>query len=136
MIAALRAEKARQAGERLAAGSAWAIVVDTDRREVQPVFTSGLGRPLDPRRDHDVWDEIVARSTYVDADGVKQPVRDAVLHQARHTFCTLLHAEGAELATVQAMAGHASLSQTREYTHVVPKVQEQAAKALGSALFG
>ncbi len=69
---ALRAHRTTQLQERMAAGSEW--------RDDDLVFARVNGRPIDPRRDWAGWKGLL------EAAGV----RDARLHDARHTAATLL----------------------------------------------
>lgn len=53
---------------------------------------------------------------------------DAVLHSTRHTALTDLGAAGADAFTIQAVAGHASVTTSQRYVHPVP---ETVARAIG-----
>src|SRR6266567_871756 len=46
---------------------------------------------------------------------------DAVLHSTRHTALTDLGAAGADAFTIQAVAGHASVTTSQRYVHPVPE---------------
>ena len=59
---------------------------------------------------------------------------EASFHSQRHTFCTNLLEAGADIATVQDMAGHASITTTRMYVHVVDERKRRAAELLESHL--
>ena len=55
-------------------------------------------------------------------------------HNCRHSYISLLQAQGADYPTVQALAGHSDQRMTLRYTHVYPEVKTKAAEKL-SALF-
>lgn len=76
LVKALREHRAAQAAERLAAGSAWS---DNDM-----IFATITGGMLDPRADNREWKALL------EAAGV----REARLHDARHTAATVMLALG------------------------------------------
>ncbi len=58
-------------------------------------------------------------------------------HDLRHTHATRLLAAGQPGKVVSERLGHARVSITLDtYAHVLPDMQERAADALGSVLFG
>ena len=64
-------------------------------------------------------------------------VRDARLHDARHTAATLLLQQGIPVRVVMQVLGHSQISMTTQYQHVVPELaQEEAAERMGEALWG
>lgn len=56
---------------------------------------------------------------------------DAVLHSTRHTALTDLGAAGADAFTIQAIAGHASVTTSQRYMHPVPETIQRAVSKLG-----
>ncbi|MEV0801799.1 tyrosine-type recombinase/integrase [Kribbella sp. NPDC050281] len=118
LIPLLRAHKAAQAAERLAAGSAW------EDRDL--VFCRPDGRPIDARDDWGSWQSLL------EAAGVP-PAR---LHDARHTAATLLLEQGVDIRVVQEILGHSSLAMTKRYTHVTSRLARDAADRMGKALWG
>lgn len=90
------------------------------------LFTGPSGGPVDPRRDHEDWEQLL-----VDAD-----VPDAELHAARHTAATILVDSGAELATVQELLGHSDIRVTRGYVEVGADLKRAAAVAVGARFLG
>jgi integrase len=58
-------------------------------------------------------------------------------HSLRHTYCSLLIAQGEELSTVAAQMRHADLNTTlRIYTHVMRHSRDGVAERLDEALWG
>jgi integrase len=115
---ALRAHRAAQAAERIAAGSAW------DDHDL--VFCQENGRPLDPRSDHRAWRALLGEAR----------VRPARLHDARHTAASLLLQQGVPARVAMEVLGHSQISLTLgTYSHVVPEVAEDAARRMGEALW-
>lgn len=115
---ALRRHRARQAEERLVAGSAWC---DSDF-----IFTTRLGTPLD-------GDNLISRpfARVVEKAGLP-PMR---FHDLRHSCASLLLAQGVAPRVVMETLGHSRISVTLDtYTHVLPALQREAADAMDRAL--
>lgn len=116
---ALRAQRAAQAEERLAAGSVW--------HDHDLLFAQVNGKPVEPRRDWQNWKELLSRAG----------VRDARLHDARHTAATLLMQQGVPARVAMQILGHSQISLTLgTYSHVVPELAEDAAERMERALWG
>jgi integrase len=118
-LEALKSHRARQAEERLHAGSVWV--------ETGHVFTSATA-PGEYLR------EVTVSRAF------KRLLKEASLpnirfHDLRHTCATLLFSQGANPKVVQEMLGHSSVAITMDrYTHWIPSMGEQAAKMLEVAL--
>jgi len=116
-IEALRAHKARQAQDRLLAGSRW--------QEFGLVFPSAVGTPMEPRNATRAFKAFPWRS--------KLP--EMRFHDLRHAFATLLLAQGASPRVVMEMLGHSQISLTMNtYSHVIPALQHEAAAKLDGLL--
>lgn len=63
-------------------------------------------------------------------------VREARVHDARHTAATLLLSQGVGIRVVQQVLGHSQLSQTQRYAHVTRELTAHAAERMGEALWG
>lgn len=115
----LRTHRAAQAEERLAAGSVW--------HDHDLLFAQVNGKPIEPRRDWQDWKELLGRAG----------VRDARLHDARHTAATLLMQQGVPARVAMQILGHSQISLTLgTYSHVVPELAEDAAERMSQALWG
>lgn len=114
----MRAHRRRQHTERLAAGTAW--------EDLDLVFCSPTGDPIDA---HDDWDDWHALLKAAD-------VREARVHDARHTAATLLLSQGIDIRVAQQILGHSQLSQTQRYAHVTPALIQHAADRMGETLWG
>ena len=117
-LEALRSHLARQLEEIDRVGSLW--------REKGLIFAAEVGEPL--------------RRQYVTARRFKPLLRRAGLpeirfHDLRHTCATLLLSENVNPKVVSEMLGHATIAITLDtYSHVLPTMQESAAKAMEDAL--
>jgi integrase len=117
LIPQLRAQKAAQAAERLAAGDRW--------EDWDLVFAGPTGKPIHPSKDWAEFKEMLAAAG----------LRNARPHDARHTAATLLLEQGVDIRVVQEILGHSSLAVTKRYTHVTSKLAEEAAAKMGKALW-
>ena len=107
-----------QNDQRAAAGEAW--------EEHGFVFAQPNGRPIDARRDLLNWKALLAAAE----------VRDARLHDARHTAATLLLQQGVAARVAMQVLGHSQITLTLgTYSHVVPELAKDAADRMGRALW-
>jgi len=117
-IVALRRHRARQAEDRLIAGTCW---IESDF-----VFTSARGTPLD-------GDNVISRpfARLLERCGLS-PMR---FHDLRHSCASLLLAQGVAPRVVMETLGHSRIAVTLDtYTHVLPALQREAADAMDRAL--
>jgi integrase len=118
LVAALKVHRAAQFEERMLAGPIWG---DGDFIWCQP-----NGRPIGAHTDWDEW------KTLLQTAGI----RDARVHDARHTAASLLLAQGVDQRVVMEILGHSQISMTSKYAHVLPQVMSDAADRIGQALWG
>jgi len=90
------------------------------------VFCGDDGSPIDPRRDWQEWKDLLTAAG----------VRDARVHDGRHTAGTLLMEQGVHVRTVMEVLGHSDLRLTQRYTHVASPAAKDAAARMGAALWG
>lgn len=118
-VSALRAQRAAQAAEKLAAGEAY---VDADL-----VFCDRRAGALHPERFTRTFQEQVARL------GLPR-IR---LHDLRHTWATLALQAGIHPKIVSERLGHANISITLDiYSHVAPSLHAEAANTVASYILG
>lgn len=128
-VAALRAQRTRQAEERLALGEAWGGGRDGngagDGGQGGLVFTTTIGTPLDGIH--------LLRAFYRLCDDVGLPrIR---LHDLRHLQASLLLAAGIHPKVVAERLGHSRTAITMDtYSHVLPTLQREAADVLDRLL--
>jgi integrase len=108
----LARHREQQEVERKHAGSEW--------EEGGWIFTQSNGRPLDPRADYEQWRTLLA-------DG---GVREARLHDARHTAATVLLILGVPDRTVMDIMGWSNASMKARYMHVTEEVRRDVAVQL------
>jgi integrase len=117
-VTALKRHKAQQAEARLLLGEAW------ERPDL--VFTSPLGKPL--------WDRPI--SSYALPRLLERAGLPRIsFHDLRHSFASIALSEGADVAAVSKLLGHASPAITMTvYRHVLPGEKRKAGDILGGAL--
>jgi integrase len=117
LVHGLKAHRVAQLAERVAAGSRW--------HDGDFVWCQANGRPIGAHADWDDWKALLKAAK----------VRDARIHDARHTAATLLLAQGVDQRVVMEILGHSQISMTTRYTHVLPEVMTDAADRIGQALW-
>ena len=114
----LREHRKRQAAERLRAGNAW--------KDHDLVFATRHGGPIERTEDWRSWKAILKQAG----------VRDARVHDARHTAATLLIEQGVHIRVVQEVLGHTRVTTTERYTHVATLQMKDASERMSEALWG
>lgn len=106
------------------AGEAWAwfwvfpqATLSTDPRE-RPLGREARDAPPPPLRRHHLYDQGFQRA-FKRALGEAGIARPATPHTLRHSFATHLLQSGYDIRTVQELLGHADVSTTMIYTHVL-----------------
>src|SRR3954468_2556895 len=115
---ALGAHRLAQAEQRLDAANGW------ESRGF--VFCQPNCRPIAARRDWLDWKALLKAAG----------LRNARLHDARHTGATLLLQQGVPARVVMEILGHSQISLTLgTCSHVVPELAQEAAERMGDALW-
>jgi len=113
---AFTAQRIRQVEERLGAGRRW--------REMNLVFTSTVGTPLEPSNLND--------RLHVLLDAAGLPKKG--MHSLRHCFASVLVSNGVSPRVVMEALGHSQISLTMDtYAHVMPAALQDAARVLEDA---
>ncbi|GAB3654741.1 site-specific integrase [Actinocorallia lasiicapitis] len=116
-VISLTCHRARQDGERRAAGQQW--------QEQDLVFCKPDGRPIDGYQVNRLFTDLCAFAH----------VRRIRFHDLRHTCATLLLEQGVDLVTIKELLGHAQIHITANvYAHVRPRLQRSAIEAMNTAL--
>lgn len=118
LLAILTAQKVAQDVERVKAGDLW--------QNGDWVFATETGSPLNPNTDFHEWKDLIKEAG----------VRDARLHDARHTAATLLLILGSEGRTTKGLMGWSDPSMPARYQHLVKQVQTDIAKRQGDLVWG
>jgi integrase len=117
LVDLLRSHRDGQDAERQRAGQLW--------ENGGWVFAQPIGRPIDPRADHDEWKALLAAAG----------VRDARLHDARHTAATVLLLLGVPDRAVMGLMGWSQSAMTARYQHLTSAIRRDVADRLGSLLW-
>ena len=118
LLALLKAHKKIQAAERLKAGDRWT--------RPRPGVHDPAGGPIERTEDWKQWKSILKQAG----------VRDARVHDARHTAATLLIEQGVNIRVVQEILGHTRVTTTERYTHVATLQMRDARDRMDEALWG
>lgn len=119
-VRVLRAHRAKQREERLAAGPEWGADHDL-------VFCDEFGSPLNPE----------SISTDFRRKVRKGMLADIRLHDLRHTYATIALKSGVHPKVVSERLGHATVGITLDlYSHVTPAIGRDAADVVASTIFG
>ncbi|HSH79967.1 MAG TPA: site-specific integrase [Herpetosiphonaceae bacterium] len=117
LVTALRVHRARQLEERLLAGSRW--------QETGFVFTSSVGTPIHPGNLLKAFHALLNRA------GLPR-VR---FHDLRHSYASLLAAQGISARVAMEMLGHSDIRVTQNiYTHVFEEARHEVTDAISRAL--
>ena len=124
-VEVLRAHRAEQDRERLAAGPDWV--------QGGYVFTRGVGPPLYPGTPSQLLPKLIERHNAEAPPSATVPrIR---LHDLRHVHATVLLLAGEPVHVVAARLGHADPSITlRVYAHVVKEAESRAAEVFAEAV--
>lgn len=114
LIDALKTHQQNQQREREAAGDLW--------HEEDWVFTNRTGAPVHPRTDHDEWKALLKTAG----------VRDARLHDARHTAATMLLVLGVPGRAVMDVMGWSNIGMTTRYQHITSDLTSSIADKVES----
>jgi len=110
--------RANQDQERKHAGTVW--------REGGWIFTQPNGKPIDPRRDMQEWKDLLAEAG----------MREARLHDARHTAATVLLLLGVPERAAMECMGWSNSAMAKRYQHVTAVLRNDIAKRLDAFLWG
>jgi integrase len=129
LVVLLRLHRARQEGEREAAGSAWGRPAKGKGRvRFEPVsdlvFPAALGRPLYPTA--------LCERFRIVRERAGLPAMPP--HGLRHTYGTALLVAGEDPRTVMEVLGHSSLSMTTRYLHALESKKKSAAERIARFL--
>jgi integrase len=121
LVTGLRAHRKAQRERRLAIGDDWKGSPLGDL-----VFTTPMGRAIEPRADWQAWTDILAE---LGISHIRQ-------HSARHTAATIMLAQGIDVKVAAEILGNDPRITQTIYQHVIGELHESAAAAVGEALWG
>lgn len=114
----LMTHKEAQAKEREHAGSEW--------HDEGWMFAQPNGKPIDPRADHAEWKALLKETG----------IREARLHDARHTAATVLLVLGVPERAVMEIMGWSNSSMAKRYQHITAGLRRSIANQVGGFLWG
>jgi hypothetical protein len=117
LVALLRVHRAEQDRERLLARQLW--------HEEGWVFATPTGQPINPRTDYTEWKRLLKEAG----------LREARLHDARHTAATVLLVLQQPTPTVMSLMGWSSESMAARYQHVTDALRSQVASQVGRLIW-
>jgi integrase len=117
LVALLRTHLAEQQQERAKARQLW--------HDEGWVFASPTGQPINPRTDHTEWKRLLKEAG----------LREARLHDARHTAATVLLVLRQPTPTVMSLMGWSSESMAARYQHVTDTMRSQVASQVGELIW-
>ena len=88
------------------------------RSDQDLTFPDSTGRPTDPATDRREWESLLQQAG----------VRDARLHDARHTAAALLLVQGVDLRTLMSIMGWTEMGTAQRYSHAVDELRIEAAR--------
>ena len=115
---ALLVHKANQDVLRTIAGDDW--------WDLDFVFCDALGRPTDPRRDYQDWQDLLATAG----------LPPKKLHAARHSAGTLMASIGIPMSTIKDAFGHSSIKVTERYVSTPREGLKSAMDQVDAVMFG
>ncbi|SFJ91301.1 Site-specific recombinase XerD [Amycolatopsis sacchari] len=113
ILEALRQHQRDQLQEREQAGNLW--------QDEGWVFASPIGKAVHPRTDHDEWKDLLKAAK----------VRNARLHDARHTAATMLLVLGVPGRAVMEVMGWSHVGMTSRYQHMTSELMTSIADQIG-----
>jgi integrase len=117
LVALLRTHRAEQQQERAKAQELW--------HDEGWVFASPTGQPINPRTDYTEWKRLLREAG----------LREARLHDARHTAATVLLVLRQPTPTVMSLMGWSSGSMAARYQHVTDTMRSQVASQVGELIW-
>ena len=117
LVCILKAQRAQQDADRAAARQLWV--------EGDWVFTGVTGMPVNPVTDYHRWRALLKRAG----------VRQARLHDARHTAATVLLVLGVPERTAMGIMGWSTTAMAARYQHVTDPIRATVARQVGGLLW-
>ena len=117
LVALLSTHLAEQELERATADHLW--------HDQGWVFTTPAGQPINPRTDTTEWKRLLKEAS----------LREARLHDARHTAATVLLVLQQPTPTVMSLMGWSSGSMAARYQHVTDTMRSQVASQVGELIW-